>query len=84
MKTFFKISLLSIAVTLVTSCNNSSTSQNSECDDMRAYNKGVEMGNNDKLGASVTGVRSSCSEVYEIADQSYDKSCFCKGYNSID
>ena len=84
MKTINQNLILLFSIIFFYSCgNNSSSSSKSKCDDMRSYNKGVEMAENDKRASSVTGVRYSCNEVYAIAPGSYDKSCFCKGFNSV-
>lgn len=78
--------ILTFCIIFFYSCgNNSSTSSKSKCDDMRSYKKGVKMAENDKRASSVLGVRHSCNEVYATATApgSYDKSCFCKGFNSV-
>jgi len=48
---------------------------------MRSYDSGIEYGTNDIRGArAIDNPPSSCEEVLEYYDDSYNRDCFCLGF----
>ena len=73
--------LLFIFSILMISCNtnSSSSSSNKKCDDMRAYNAGVETAEDNK------NMLADCDYFWQMDDDGeMSKSCYCKGYNSVE
>jgi hypothetical protein len=73
---FFKLLAIFILTISSFSCGSSS-SGSSKCEDMTAYNNGLQVGRDNK------SMMADCDYFWEMDnDGKMSKSCYCQGYNA--